>query len=328
MTFKTKITLGFGLLLILSLIHLFVGDVSISIYDFFQSLSNYDASNSNHIIARDLRIPRLFITFIAGSSLAISGMLMQTIFNNVLAGPNILGISSGSGLFVALTLMTGIHFFNSNFGLISSALLGAFVFAIILLAFAKFIRAQSSLLLIGIMLGSFAASFISIIQTISDKNQLKLFVLWSMGSLQQVNTQQIPLIFAVFILAVVALMFLIKSLNALTLGANNAALLGVSIRQVQLKVILIASILTGLITAFCGPIAFIGMAVPNLVKLIFRTQNHLLLIFANLIIGGSFLLFCDILVQLLAGHFILPINAITSIIGTPFIIYIIIKRWS
>jgi len=321
--------LGVIVLLIgLIVLHLFAGSTNVTIDDFYQSLVNFEPSNTTHIIARDLRIPRLLITLIAGGGLAIAGILMQTLFRNPLAEPHILGVSSGASLFVALSIMSGWFVFQTDYGIIASALLGAFAFGIILLSIAKFVRLQSSLLLVGIMIGSFSAAFISILQTWSEANQLKAYTLWSMGSLQQVSLNQIPIITILFLLVVGLSFFLVKSLNAIVLGSANAAALGVQLKHVRMLIILISSTLTGLITAFCGPIAFIGMAVPNLVKLIFKTQDHKTLLLGSLFIGAIFLLICDIVVQLLAQHLLVPINAITAIIGAPFIIYIILKRWS
>lgn len=328
MSVRIKFLIGSVLLVTFAIIHLLAGSTTISLTDFFQSLVDYDTSNTHHLIARDLRIPRMVTAVIAGAGLSISGLLMQTIFNNPLAEPNILGVSTGASLFVALTLLSGITFLHSDWGIISSALTGAFIFGILILFFARFIRSHGSLLLIGIMLGSFSASFISIVQAWSDAHQLKLYTLWAMGSLQQITFQQLPVVMCVFLAGTGLCFFLIRSLNALVIGQENASMLGIHVRNVRIFVILTASVLTGLITAFCGPIAFIGMAVPNLVKMIFKTQNHRILIIGCALTGGIFLLICDTVIQLLAGTMLMPINAITSMIGAPFVIYIILKRWS
>lgn len=328
MSIRLKFLIGSMILAVLAIVHLLVGTTNLSLSDFIRSLVDYDISNTNHLIARDLRIPRMITAVIAGAGLSLAGLLMQTIFNNPLAEPNILGVSTGASLLVALTLLSGFSFFHSDLGLISSALTGAFIFGIIILFFARFVRSHGSLLLIGIMLGSFSASFISIIQAWSDAHQLKLYTLWAMGSLQQITFQQLPIVSLIFLTGLISCFFLPRSLNALVIGQENASLLGISVRNVRLFVILISSVLTGLITAFCGPIAFIGIAVPNLVKMIFKTQNHRILIIGNILTGAAFLLFCDILIQLLSETMLLPINAVTSMIGAPFVIYIILKRWS
>lgn len=328
MSIRIKFLIGSIVLVIVAITHLLAGSTNISLTDFFQALADYDASNTNHLIARDLRIPRMAIAVIAGAGLSLAGLLMQTIFNNPLAEPNILGVSTGASLFVALTLLSGVTFFHSDWVIISSALTGAFAFGILILFFARFVRSHGSLLLVGIMLGSFSASFISVIQAWSSAHQLKLYTLWAMGSLQQITFQQLPIVMAVFLAGTISCFFLIRSLNALVLGQENAAMLGISVRNIRILVILVAAVLTGLITAFCGPIAFIGMAVPNLVKMIFKTHDHRILIAGTILIGGIFLLFCDTVIQLLADSMLMPINAVTSMIGAPFVIYIILKRWS
>ncbi len=328
MSIRIKFLIGSIVLAIVAITHLLVGSTNISLTDFFQSLADYDASNTNHLIARDLRIPRMATAIIAGAGLSLAGLLMQTIFNNPLAEPNILGVSTGASLFVALTLLSGVTFFHSDWGIISSALTGAFAFGILILFFARFVRSHGSLLLVGIMLGSFSASFISVIQAWSNAHQLKLYTLWAMGSLQQITFQQLPIVIAVFLAGTISCFFLIRSLNALVLGQENAAMLGISVRNIRILVILVAAVLTGLITAFCGPIAFIGMAVPNLVKMIFKTHDHRILISGTILIGAVFLLFCDTVIQLLADSMLMPVNAVTSMIGAPFVIYIILKRWS
>ena len=328
MSSKNKI-LFFSLFLLLpivSIVHLFVGEINLTFSDFYNSLFKFKSSNTNHIIFQEFRIPRLIMGIIAGSGLSIAGLLMQTMFNNPLAGPYVLGINSGSSLFVAFSIMTGIPFLTSDIGTISSALIGAFIFGLIILSFSFVVRSHVSLLLIGIMLGSFTSAFVSILQSMSDASQLKLFTMWAMGSLQQVEMAQIPLILTFFIIGVIASLFVIKPLNALILGETQVLMLGIHIKYIRLVLIIITAILTGVITAYCGPIAFVGLAVPNLVKLLFKTQSHGVLLFGCFLIGSLFLLLCDISVQLLESTVHIPINALTSIIGAPFVIVIVLKR--
>jgi iron complex transport system permease protein len=325
---KSKIVIVCLLVLLplIATVHLFSGEISISFLDFYNSFFHFNSNDTNHIIVREFRIPRLVMGIIAGSGLSIAGLLMQTMFNNPLAGPYILGINSGSSLFVAFSIMSGIPFFTSDFGTITSALIGAFVFGLIILSFSYSVKSHVSLLLIGIMLGSFTSAFVSILQSMSDPSQLKLFTMWAMGSLQQVESAQLPIIIIFFLIGVFSCLFVVKSLNTLVLGETNALMLGVQIKYIRLILITITAILTGLITAFCGPIAFVGLAVPNLVKLLFKTQSHATLLVGCLLIGSVFLLLCDILVQLLESTVHIPINALTSIIGAPFVIIIVLKR--
>jgi iron complex transport system permease protein len=306
--------------------HFAAGEISISWSTFTDAWLHFDSSNSEHLIVREFRFPRFVMACLAGSALSVSGLMMQTLFNNPLAGPYILGINSGSSLFVAISLMTGFTFFQNDFGLVSSALIGALVFGFIILGISFKIKQGISLLLIGLMLGSFSGALISILQYLSEANALKMFTLWAMGSLQQVQTAQLPFILLLFFLGMIASFFIVKPLNAFVLGETEAELLGISIRNIRLLIILITAVLTGLVTAFCGPIAFIGLAVPNLVKIIFKTQDHRILLPASLILGAVFLVFCDIVVQLFAETLPLPINAVTSLIGAPMVIYFIVKR--
>jgi iron complex transport system permease protein len=306
--------------------HFVAGEIPITWSTFTEAWLKFDPTNSDHLIVREFRFPRFVMACLAGSALSVSGLMMQTLFNNPLAGPYILGINSGSSLFVAISLMTGWTFFNNDFGLVSSALLGALLFGFIILGISFKIKQGVSLLLIGLMLGSFSSALISVIQFLSEANALKIFTLWAMGSLQQVQTAQLPFILLLFLLGMIASFFIIKPLNAFVLGETEAQLLGISIRKIRLLIILITAILTGLITAYCGPIAFIGLAVPNLVKIIFKTQDHRILLPASLILGAIFLVFCDIVVQLFADRIPLPINAVTSLIGAPMVIYFIVKK--
>ena len=307
-------------------LHLFVGQIDLSIDDYWNGLFSFDKTSVNEIIARDFRIPRLIMALIAGACLSVVGLMMQTLFNNPLAGPYVLGINSGSSLFVALSIMTGVPFFASDFGLIINSLLGAFLFGLIILFFSRIVRTQISLLLIGLMLGSFISAFVAFLQSASDAQELKVFTLWALGSLQKVDFEQLTYIIPIALTGIAATFFIVKPLNALVLGEAEAKLLGVNIKTTRLIIIILTAILTGLVTAFCGPIAFVGLAVPNLVRILFKTQQHRTLIIASVLIGSIFIVLCDILIQLLEPYFMLPINVLTSIIGAPMVILFILKR--
>lgn len=311
---------------IIAIVHLFVGQVGISLSEYSDSIFSFDVNNVEHLIVRELRIPRMTMAIIAGAGLSIAGLLMQTLFNNPLAGPYVLGINSGASLFVALAIMTGIPFFTSDLGLVTNALIGSFIFGLIILFFSTVVRMQISLLLIGLMLGSFTAALVSVIQTASDAQELKIFTLWALGSLQKVELSQLPIILLCFGVSLLVAFLVVKPLNALVLGDLEAKLLGTNIKRVRLIIILITAVVTGLVTAFCGPIAFVGLAVPNLVRIMFKTQNHFVLIIASAIIGAIFILLCDIAIQMIEPYFIMPINALTSLIGAPFVILLVLRR--
>ena len=205
-------------IIILVILGLRIGDIPTGFSDIYNAVFNYSENNLSELIIREIRLPRLCIAVISGAALSIAGMLMQTLFQNPLAGPYVLGINSGSSLTVALGLLSGVQFFNSELGLIGSALLGAFVFGLFILFTASFIRNQIGLLLFGVMLGSFVAAIITILEASSQAQSLKAFALWSMGSLNGVSIEQVPLISLVFILGCLGTLPIVQPLNVLVLG--------------------------------------------------------------------------------------------------------------
>ncbi len=314
------------LLPIAGVVHFMSGHLDIGFGDLVSSLFDFDETNTQQLIAREVRVPRMFTAFIAGAGLSVAGLLMQTLFNNPLAGPYVLGINSGASLFVAFSIMTGIPFLSSDVGIITNALIGALIFGLIISLFSELVRSQISLLLIGIMLGSFTSAIVSLLEVSSDASELKVFTLWALGSLSRIEFDQIPLIATVFILGIVGSLFLIKPLNLLVLGQNQARLLGLNYKRTRFVIIGITAILTGLITAFCGPIAFVGLAVPNLVRILLKSQHHGLLILSSALIGGIFVLLCDALIQSLENHMVIPINVLTSLIGAPIVVLLILRK--
>jgi iron complex transport system permease protein len=318
-----------GLLLaisILCVIHLISGQLDISLSEMFNSLFNFDEKNMDHIIAREIRFPRMVTSLLAGASLSLAGLLMQTLFKNPLAGPYVLGINSGSSLLVAISIMTGYSFFQSNTGIIINAMVGAFLFGLLILAFSRFLSNNISLLLVGIMIGSFTSAFIAILQSISSAMDLKLYTLWGLGSLQKVTIEQLPFIAYVLIAGMIMSILISKRLNIMILGESEAKVMGVNVRSMRYIIIGITALLTGVITAFCGPIAFIGLAVPNIARIIFKTQNQLTLILGSILLGGVFLVGVDIIIQMLESWTVIPVNALTSIIGAPIVVLIILRK--
>ena len=311
---------------LLSFYGLLYGDIDTDFQDLYLALTEYSDEDVNQVIIREIRLPRILMAIISGAALSIAGMLMQTLFQNPLAGPYVLGINSGSSLMVALGLLSGIGIFNSELGLIGSALVGAFIFGLFILFTASFLRNQIGLLLFGVMLGSFVSSIITILEVGSHAESLKAFSLWSMGSLNGVSIQQLPIICIVFIFTCFLTIFIVKPLNILVLGEEEVRLMGYDVKKLRILVVFVTAVFTGLITAFCGPIAFVGLAVPNLTRMLFKTQDHMLLFVANLLFGAFFLLGCDVVTILFSDTLIIPINALTSLIGAPFVIYILISK--
>lgn len=311
---------------VLSIVHVGMNAGDLSPDDFWNAFFHYNDSVIEQSIVREVRFPRMIMALIAGGGLSVAGLLMQTLFKNPLAGPYVLGINSGASLFVAFSIMTGIPFLTSDIGTISNALLGAFIFGMIIAGFAGITRTQISLLLIGIMLGSFTSAFVSLLQTISDAEELKIYTLWALGSLQRAEFNQLPLISLVFAGGIVSSFFLIKPLNIMVMGQEQAELMGVNMRVIRYALIGITALLTGLITAFCGPIAFVGLAVPNLVRIMLKTQHHRILILACLVLGALFVLLCDMVIISLEDIVHIPINVFTSVIGAPIVILLVLKR--
>ncbi|GAB5419051.1 MAG: iron ABC transporter permease [Crocinitomicaceae bacterium] len=306
--------------------HLFSGHINIDGNTFWEALFGFDDAQLKHVIVWELRIPRMLTALIAGAGLSISGLLMQTLFNNPLAGPYVLGINSGASLFVALAIMAGIPILSTDLGMVANALIGAFIFGLIIVFFSSVVRQQISLLLIGLMLGSFTGAIVSVLQSASGLQELKLFTLWALGSLEAVTLEQIPILLIAFFVTVLGAFLVVKPLNLLVLGASEASMLGIRIKRVRLFIILITAIITGIVTAFCGPIAFVGLAIPNLIRIVMKTQSHGILILGSMLTGAVFLLLCDIAIQYFETEFSLPINALTSLIGAPFVILLVLRR--
>ncbi|MNV29787.1 Hemin transport system permease protein HmuU [compost metagenome] len=274
------------------------------------------------------RIPEVFIAIISGFALSICGLLLQTTLNNPLADPSILGLTSGSHLMVALTIM-GSSFLGLeilDLGITISATIGALIFGLLILIIATRVRSMVSLLLVGMMLGTFVSAITNIILMKANANSVKAFSIWGMGSLQQVSIEQIPFITILFSIGILAAFLLTKPLNAMVLGEKSAAILGVQIRQTRWKVLLVVAILTGLVTAFCGPIGFVGLIVPNLVRMFYKTANHGHLLLASGLIGASVMVSCALMIRIFEPIMVLPINSLTALLGAPIVMFLLLKN--
>lgn len=326
-TYWKRSGLLFILLLLLILFDLTLGSFSISVRDVFNGLFNFDASSSEEVTVRVFRFPRVITAVLAGIALSVSGLLMQTLFQNPLAGPYVLGINSGASLLVAFSTMSSFYAVGNDVGLIASAMVGAFGAGLFILLSSLYVKNKVSLLLVGIMFGSFSGAMVNVVQAYADPNNLKTFMLWSFGSLQGVEFNQLGGLSLVILLGVVFSILLVKPLNLLLLGDKNASLLGVNMKRVRLLIILVTSILTGSITAFCGPIAFVGLVVPNMVKMIYKTTNHYYLMVGSMLGGALLIVACDIVMQLLSPYLNLPLNALTALIGAPIVMWIIMRKF-
>jgi len=335
---QKKYTKQFILLLIIVIVLWFtnisLGSVSIPLKDIVAIIFGDETiKDSWQTIILNFRIPKAITAVLVGSGLSISGLLMQTLFRNPLAGPFVLGISSGASLGVAL-LILGSSVFGGAFLTLSfsswsiaiAASLGSFLVLSAVILAANKVKNTMSILIIGLMFGSFTGAIISVLSYFSEAEQIQQYVFWSFGSLGNLSWNEIYIFLAIYSIGIIGTIVIIKPLNSFLLGENYAKSLGINVKQSRIIILVVTSLLTGVITAFSGPIAFIGLAVPHLAKLIFTTSNHKILIPATAITGAIVLLVCDMIAQLPTSEYTLPINAITSLFGAPIVIWLLIRK--
>ena len=321
-------------LLLLFILNISLGSVSIPIKDILNILfTNNTSKESWQIIIINFRLPKALTAVLVGSGLSVAGLLMQTLFRNPLAGPFVLGISSGASLGVALlilgsSLFGGYFLTNSfsNWSLPIASSLGAFLVLFAVIIAANKIRNTMSILIIGLMFGSLTSAIISVLSYFSEAAQIQQFIFWSFGSLGNLSWPELSIFFIIYIIGIIATIAIVKPLNSFLLGENYAKSLGINIKRNRNIILLITSLLTGVITAFAGPIAFVGLAVPHVARMLFTTSNHKILIPAVLIIGAIVMLICDTIAQLPTSEFTLPINAITSLFGAPIVIWLLVRK--
>ncbi len=284
-------------------------------------------------IILDFRLPKLITALLAGAALSVSGLQMQTIFRNPLAGPYVLGISAGASLGVALLVMGFSSFFISGYMNVAGTWLIAFVAclgagAVLLLIFIVSLRVTDimTILILGILVGSAVTAIVSILQYFSNESMLKTFIVWTMGSLGGVTQSQLNVLLPVILSGLIIALASGKYLNVLLLGENYAKSLGLNIKLARFLIFFSTSILAGSITAFCGPIGFIGIAVPHLARIILKTANQHVLVMASIILGAVVMVAGDIISQLPGAQSNLPINSVTALIGIPVVVYLIIKN--
>jgi iron complex transport system permease protein len=319
--------------IILFFLDIMLGSVNIPVKEVFSTLFSGDRGSQWYFTLVEFRVPKAIVAVLAGAALSLSGLQMQTIFRNPLAGPFILGISAGAGLGVAILVM-GV---SSIFGLSLMALTGQWAMAvaawlgaalILLVVLVVSIRVKDimTILIFGIMFGSAASAIVSILQYFSTDTLVKAFVVWTMGSLGSVTNNQMLVFVAGVSAGLLIAVFLPKYLNALLLGEHYARSMGVNIFRIRVLVFISTSLLAGTVTAFCGPIGFIGIAIPHVCRMLFKTANHQWLIPASIILGANVMLISDIVSQLPGYQSVLPINSITALIGIPVVVYIIIRN--
>ncbi|MDN3669994.1 iron ABC transporter permease [Echinicola jeungdonensis] len=337
-TKKIKILAGLISLILLFLFNLGMGSVYIPLMEILEALLGGQLTKSSwETIIFEYRVPKALTAILAGISLSLSGLQMQTFFRNPLAGPYVLGISSGAGLGVAILLLGSSAFGWSLggtmtymswgvWGIIISGSLGAILVLLLMSLTAWKIKDSMTLLIIGLMFGSASGAIVSVLSYFGDAEELKLFTIWSMGSLGGITHNQLAILALITLIGVLPVILRVKSYNAMLLGERYAASMGINIKSLRWAMILSTGVLAGSATAFCGPIAFIGIAVPHLARMIFQTGDHRILFPASALIGAGFLLFSDGISQLPGAASTLPINVITSLFGAPLVIWLILKR--
>ena len=319
--------------LLLFVMNLCFGSVSIPMKEIWAAV--FDGKGSTYrAIVLDYRLPQAITALLAGIGLSVSGLLMQTLFRNPLADPSLLGISSGSSLGVALVVLlgtaTGLSVSTlslwSTFGITVAAFVGAFAVLLLILALSSRLRSMVSLVLVGIMIAYIAGSVTDILKFFSQKEGLHSFVIWGMGSFSNVSKAQLPFFAIAVVAGTIGSFLLFKTLNLLLLGERYAENLGVNFKRSSMLIILASGFLTALITAFCGPIAFLGLAVPHIARFLFKSSDHKLLIPATAFLGMDLALFCNLIARLPSFEGNLPINSVTALIGAPIVLWVIFHR--
>ena len=327
------------LLLVASIIMLFainliVGSVRIPLADVCDILfDKFDGKESWKYIVMENRLPQALTAMLCGASLAVCGLMLQTAFRNPLAGPDVFGISSGAGLGVAIVMLflggsvsTTLFTVSGFLAILTSAFIGAIVVTMIILFLSTMVRNSVLLLIVGLMVGYVSSSAVALLNFFASEEGVKSYMVWGMGNFGGVSMDHMLLFALLCLVGIIASIFLIKPLNIMLLGTQYAESLGINIRQIRNLLLVTVGLLTAVTTAFCGPILFIGLAIPHISRLLFRTDNHQILLPGTVLTGAVIALFCNLVCYLPGELGIIPLNAVTPLIGAPVIIYVIIKR--
>ena len=322
------------LLIVCFFVNISLGSVSIPLKAIVNSLiGNATEQETWQLIIQNYRLPKALTAIIVGSGLGISGLLMQTLFRNPLAGPFVLGISSGASLGVALVIL-GSNIFGgvlaalmiSKWGIVLAASIGSFLVLIAVLLVSLKVQDTMAILIIGLMFASITAAIVSVLSFFGSAEQLQQYIFWGFGSLGNLTWDDLIILLSIYSIGLILGIASIKSLNTFLLGENYAKSLGLNLKQSRFLIIIATSLLAGTITAFTGPIAFIGLAIPHLTRQVFNTSNHKILLPAVFLFGAIVMLICDIIAQLPHSDYTLPINAITSLVGAPVVIWLLVRK--
>ena len=322
------------LIVILFAINLVVGAVDIPVKEVVNILMGGKSDHPSwEYIVLQSRLPQGITAMLCGASLAVSGLMLQTAFRNPLADPGIFGINSGASLGVALVMLllggsitAGAFSLTGFLATLAAAFVGAMLVMGLILVFATMVRNSVMLLIIGIMIGYIATSAISLLNFFATEEGVQSYMVWGLGNFGGVSMEQMPAFVIICMGGIAAALLLIKPLNALLLGARYAENLGINTQRVRNWLLVVTGILTAITTAFCGPIAFIGLAVPHIARMLLGTENHRSLMPATLLTGAAIALICNIICVLPGNRGIIPLNAVTPVIGAPVIIYVILKQ--
>ena len=321
----------------ISLVALAVGDLltgttNVPLADVWAALTGGTTTEEYRVIVNELRLPKVLVAAFAGMALAASGLQMQTLFRNPLAGPYVLGINSGASLGVALftlalPMMGGMSSWLARLGLTGMAWIGSAAILVLVMFLSRKIKSISVILILGMMLGSAISAVVGILQYMGTEESLKAFVVWTMGSLSTVTAEDLRLLIPVVVVGLVLAIAVVKPLNMLLLGESYARTMGLRVRVARTAIFLSTTLLAGTITAFCGPVGFIGLAMPHLARMTFRTADHRLLMSASMLWGAVAMLLCCLATDIVArGGVMLPINTVTSLLGIPIIIIVVIRN--
>lgn len=317
-----------GFMLFLFLLDLSVGTVPVPLHDVWAALAGGDCSRATAKIILDIRLIKAVVELLAGAALSVSGLQMQTIFRNPLAGPYVLGISSGASLGVALFILGaplfGLPASFASLGIAGAAWIGAAAVLIIIAAVGHRIKDIMVILILGMMFSSGVGAIVQILQYLSKEESLKAFVIWTMGSLGDVTLSQLYVLVPVVMTGLALAVMTIKPINLLLFGEDYAVTMGLNIRRSRGLLFLSTTLLAGTVTAFCGPIGFVGLAIPHVTRMLFDNSDHRILIPGTALVGASVLLLCDLVSKL----FTLPVNAITALLGIPVVVWVVLRNKS
>ncbi len=333
---RTALTMAVlsALVVVCFALSLFVGSVDIPLDDVAAILAGHgEAGGTWRYIVVESRLPQAVAALLSGAALAVSGLLLQTAFDNPLAGPDVFGISSGAGLGVALVMLAmgggvsvGAFSVSGFLAVLVAAFAGAMAVTAIVFGLSSVVRSHVLLLIVGLMIGYLASSAITLLNYFATEEGVRSYMVWGMGNFGGVSRPLLPLFTGVVLVGLLASAVLVKPLNALLLGAAYAESLGVNVRRVRSVLLLATGLLTAVVTAFCGPVAFIGLAVPHMARLLVRTANHAVLLPATMLAGAVVALACNLCCSLPGASGVIPLNALTPLVGAPVIIYVILRR--